>query len=399
MEKISDLIEKFDKKEKKSINLIASENYLSKYARRVYNSEISTKYCFDDDEVFHFPGREILLKIEKICIEIMREKLNAKYVNVKTLSGMNCLTTVIGAVKNNCECFLSLNPNVGGHGSTQVIAQIMGLNCEYISLDNDRKDIDIKEIEEILSRYDQKKTVLYIDHANILFPINIKQLKKLYPKLTIIYDISHIMGLILGQVFENPLNQGADLIVGSTHKTFPGPHKGIIATNNLLLSKKIKFYTSVFVSHEHIADIAALAILLERNRYTFNKYAERIVKNANIFGKTLLNQGLNVIFDKRGVTQTHQVWIVVSDKKEETLDIVNKLAFYGINVNTILIPFTKKWGIRVGVQEISQKWEEDEVMDLALIFSKIYKDKLQSEDNDLLKNLIQKYHFAESIIK
>ena len=207
------------------------------------------------------------------------------------------------------------------------------------------------------------------------------------------------MGLILGQVFENPLNQGADLIVGSTHKTFPGPHKGIIATNNLLLSKKIKFYTSVFVSHEHIADIAALAILLERNRYTFNKYAERIVKNANIFGKTLLNQGLNVIFDKRGVTQTHQVWIVVSDKKEETLDIVNKLAFYGINVNTILIPFTKKWGIRVGVQEISQKWEEDEVMDLALIFSKIYKDKLQSEDNDLLKNLIQKYHFAESIIK
>ena len=181
--------------------------------------------------------------------------------------------------------------------------------------------------------------------------------------------------------------------------TFPGPHKGIIATNNLLLDKKVKYYSEVFVSHEHIADIAALALALENNQETLEIYAHKIVDYSFRFANALHRYGVKVLFPEKGFTKTHQIWIDAGDTKEEVHKIVSRLASYGLIVNSIVIPVIEKWGIRIGVNEIAQKLSPEEVEQLAYYFALVFNGTIKEEQCAELYEFIKLYNEKVSILQ
>jgi len=202
----------------------------------------------------------------------------------------------------------------------------------------------------------------------------------------IIYDAAHVFGLIAGGMFQDPLKEGADIITTSTHKTFPGPQGGMILGNiDEALAKKIQ--TAVFPgfsSNHHLHRIPALAGALSEMRQFGRDYSLQIVKNAKVLAQTLCNSGFNVLGEKRGFTETHQVVVNLGEPGaggeaalalEKANIILNKNIIPGDGTN----PRNPR-GIRIGVQEMTRfGMKEEEMKQIAKFIKEIILDKRDPE--------------------
>src|SRR5690606_34468321 len=159
--------------------------------------------------------------------------------------------------------------------------------------------------------------------------------------------------LIAGRQFQDPLAEGADILSGSTHKSLPGPQKGVILTDRADLMARVE--ATIFpghVSNFHLHHVAALAVTLAEARAFGADYARQMVANARALGQELRRLGLAVQGGDR-VTDSHQVWLDVTelatpDEAVETLHAVNLIA----NVN--LIPSIRAKGLRLGTPEVTR---------------------------------------------
>lgn len=373
--KILNYLKEYESSQKTTINLVASENLLCMDARVPYLSDSISRYTFDEDVDLFFPGREILTKIENECCDLISELLNAKHINIKPISGLNCMMALIGSLTKIDDVIYSVSPVNGGHGATKPLAERLGLTHKFLPYNREAMDIDFDFLESQLQE-NHKIKMVYLDFMNILFPIDVKRLREVLPKRTIIvFDASHLMGLIFGKQFENPLNQGADFLIGSTHKTLPGPHKGIVATNSAIYNKIFNHMQSLYISHHHIGDVASLGISLEKYKNIFPHYAKQVLENSFNLANRLHSSGLNVQFKDKQFTSTHQIWIDVGEKSD-VQEFVKKLSESGIIVNSMDLPnLDNEYGIRIGVQEITMKgFKKREIDTLSDIISDIYHD-------------------------
>lgn len=379
---IRQLINEYQSTVDETINLIASENIFCRDARLPYMSDIIHRYSFDGDSVdFVFPGRDIITKIEERTCNLLKEMLDAKYVNVKPISGLNCMLSLVGTLTNKGDTIYSMPLNGGGHGATQPLAERLALNHKFLPFNENSMQIDFEELERQLSE-DNKVKMVYIDLMNVLFPVDIKRLKEVVPRSTmIVYDASHVMGFILGKQFQNPLKEGADFLIGSTHKTLPGPHKGIIATNKTLLARKFDLLWPLFISHHHTGDVASLGIVVEKYKDTFETYSKETIKNAKTMAKCLYEGGIKVQCEELGFTESHQIWIDVGSD-DCTFEAIKKLAQFKIVANALKLPtLGDRYGIRFGVQEITFKgYKEDDVKKLSHILLDIILDRRGEEE-------------------
>lgn len=151
------------------------------------------------------------------------------------------------------------------------------------------------------------------------------------------------MALIMGKCYQNPLECGVDILVGTTHKTIPGPHKAIFATNSSILYKLFEMRNGSFISSQHPADVFALGILLESMKDNMEEYANNIIRNARELAKCLSKYGLPVMNRERGYTDTHQVWI--GAKGLDIYPFIDELMKYRIMTNGLEIPYLEDYGI------------------------------------------------------
>ena len=158
---------------------------------------------------------------------------------------------VLGLFLRPGNLLYSLAPQNGGHHVTKPLAERFGLRCAYLPYDEECMDIDFAKLSKQLQQ--ERPDMIYLDLMNVLFPLDIVRLKSLLSKRTrLVFDASHIMALIMGKVYENPLKQGVDILVGSTHKTLPGSHKALFATDNPIINKIFLKTNGVFISSHHI---------------------------------------------------------------------------------------------------------------------------------------------------
>lgn len=359
-QKLIDLILENEKQVTGTIRLVASENLPDLCDRIPYMLDMYARYAFagtHDETTGYFPQYN-LREIELWTREAAAACLKAKHINVRPISGMNCMLTVIAALTRKGDLVMSFAPSNGGHGETKGILKILGLESKHLPFDTEKWQLDIESLCQSpdLSRI----RLVYLDLCMVLFPQPISELREVLPKeAKIVYDGSHILGLLSGGLFQDPLAEGADVLVGSTHKTLPGPHKGIIATNNYLLATKIDAISYHFTSHHHIAEVACLGLILARGRHFFEHYGAKVIYNAQSIGKILSNRGIKVEFPKYNYTKTHQIWLDLGD-----LDNVNRVTkqLYQLNIilNCINIPSLGRQGIRIGTQEITHLGIKDE---------------------------------------
>ncbi len=229
---------------------------------------------------------------------------------------------------------------------------------------------------------------------NYTHPFDLRKLRELIgDDVLIIYDASHTIGLMLGGEFQSPLTEGADIICANTHKTLPGPHKGLIAYKRKELGEKVndilagKFYSSVQTNN-----LIALAITLLEMKFFGKEYAQQIISNSLIISRAFESMGYTVRKNHEGeFTRNHQVHIFLDDKGDR------KKLYQNLIDNNISTNFNsmsdKKIFMRLGTQEITRRgMSEKEMIDIAEIVDNASK-------GDDVKNLVEKLNKQFQTIK
>ncbi len=399
---LENLLEMWNKHENKinnSFSLIASENILSPLASLACAGDFNNRYFFDDPTLWGenaFRGGKVIEAIQsQILIPLLKEFTASNYVNVKPLSGLNCMNIVFASYCKSNDVIFCLPEELGGHSSTAKVAKTYNLKVEHIPYIN-QYEIDLDQFSLMLQR--KSPALIYIDQCCVLFPINISEIfdcKKMNaPNAHLHVDTSHLNGLVFARLLSNPLRENADSFGGSTHKTFPGPVKAFFATENEMLFNNFNHYANHLISHSHTASMVALAVsLLEFKLLGGQDYIKQTLINAKTFAKTLAENNINVQGAERGFTSTHQVWIDTLPFNE-----ANEVSHLLYNAGLIVSCFPKLPGInhsaiRVGLNQPTRYGlKEPECKMLATAISDIIINKRSNYAKKIVHDLRENFN-------
>lgn len=340
------------------INLAAFENVISPAARALLSSEYYSRYQIGEPGIERL-GRSATIKgltlgnypqinlFEQRGIAALRKIFQSQYVETRVLSGVHATIVSILCLSKPGDNIVSFSPDDGGHFATKGIAESSGRKSSYVSFSSETHNIDLKKSEKVL----QSADLVFLDQGMPLKGVNLKGLRGSVPKdCLIVYDASHTLGLIGGAEFQHPLVEGADILQGNTHKTFPGPPRAVICTNNEAIHEKISDgLTNTFVSHSNTASILALYQTAIEIQDQIKIYANSVKSNARLLSSALFEQGLDVFRPCGKETETHIVLVNVKNNHK----VVEDLMFAGIFSNA-----RNAWGrefIRFGTQEYTRR--------------------------------------------
>lgn len=356
------LVQAHDRLKAESVSLVPTENLLSPLARSVLASDLVNRYYLLDNTVWEYPQTDLIGEITDIAVSALRRLYNVEHANVRPLSGLNCMTTVLATLTSPGDCIYSLAPSAGGHGATSIVARRLGLRSLHLPFDTDTLGFDLGECERVF--YTDRPVLIYIDHSNMLAPLDLDELLGITPPRTFVYyDCSHIMGLMADPDYFDPRRYGLTLFGGSMHKTFPGPQKAALFTDDGELAARLQAFTDSFVSSHHVNSVAALGVAaLEMCMYGV-EYSRQVRRNARVLGESMLTDGLAVQTLDGVTTRSHQVWVDAPPMYENPSVAVKLLKDARIVVNCARIPsLGGRKGLRFGSTEVTRLgMREDEM--------------------------------------
>ena len=222
------------------IELIASENYVSKAVMEAQGSVLTNKYAEGYPNHRYYHGCEFVDKVETLAIERAKELFNAKYVNVQPHSGSQANTAVYVALLQPNDTILGMSLDAGGHLTHGSKVSISGkwLNSVQYGVRQDTGLIDYDEVECLA--LDTKPKLIIAGGSAYPRQINFARFREIADRIGayLMVDMAHFAGLVAGKAHPNPLEY-ADVVTTTTHKTLRGPRGGMILTNNEELAKKI----------------------------------------------------------------------------------------------------------------------------------------------------------------
>ncbi len=342
----------FDRQQNQ-IELIASENIVSKAVLEAQGSILTNKYAEGYPAKRYYRGCEFVDVVENLAIERAKKLFNARFVNVQPHSGSQANTGVYVALLKPCDTIMGMSLDAGGHLTHGSKVSFSGkwLNSVQYGVCRDTGLIDYDEVERLA--LENKPKLIVAGGSAYPRQIDFKRFRKIADKIGayLMVDMAHFAGLVAGGVHPNPLEY-ADVVTTTTHKTLRGPRGGMILTNNEEIAKKIN--SAIFPGTqggplEHV--IAAKAVCFAEDLTPqFKKYAAQVVSNAKAMGERLKKRGLDLV---SGGTDTHLL-LVDLRPKGLTGDVVSEameLAHMTCNKNAI--PFDPQppkvtSGVRVG---------------------------------------------------
>ncbi len=384
-----------------TINLIASENVMSPLAESVYLSDFMHRYAEGDPFKRFYRGTSYIDKIEVLATDLLKGLFGAAFADVRVLSGTMANLSIYFGLASPGDTMLANGTSDGGHISHTEIgaAGCRGLRVYNYPFNTKECEIDMHGLKTLAEKH--KPKIILLGNSLYLFPANVKYAKEVADKVgaTLVYDAAHVLGLIAGKQFQDPLKEGADFITTSTHKTFPGPQGGLILSNNEEKFKQVKraLFPGLVCNH-HLHRLPALAIAsLEMKKYG-EEYAKQTIKNAQALGKACYEAGMDVLAADRGFTKSHQIAIDTSAKMNgaEAAIACEKA---GIILNKNLLPgepgknVFKPKGIRIGVQEMTRYGMIEGDMELiaSLLHRVIVKKENEKHVADDAKELRSKF--------
>lgn len=408
MENFADLVVKLiectckheNYRETECINMIASEGIKSPAVIQMQNisSDLEGRYAEGENDIKghvkkrYYQGQKFMSEIEDYATDLMKDLFKCSWADVRIVSGTHAnLATFKGLHLTTKNRKMVVTPlSCGAHIShdyTGLAGNVLGLeNINHVYNVNEL-NIDPEKSAQVIRA--AKPGIVTFGGSLFLFPHPIKELREVCEEVGayVAYDASHVLGLIAGGEFQSPLDEGADIITSSTHKTFPGPQGGVILGNsdNQKMQKAIKkIQFAVFplsASSTHLGRLPALGIAaLEMKLFGF-KLAKQIVKNSQTAGQYLYENGVNVLCEKKGFTKSHQIAVDVRNfgggKK-----IAQDLEDANIILNKNLLPYDDQSskedpsGLRIGFQEVTRRgFEENDIKYLCNLMLDIIKGK------------------------
>ena len=401
---IQDLYTKIKAEEKRNeefLHLTANEPLMSDTARAFMGSRINDRYYMgagDDNMVdfgaftaIGFPGIAELVTAAETAA---KEMLTAKYVNLNCLSGVHAMMCAILSTTEPGDVVMSVHHDHGGHFATKGIIERVGRGHVFASYDFEKLAFDVDALKKTFQESGAK--AFYMDVSYYINPHNLQEVRAaLGDEAIIIYDASHTMGLIMGQTFQAPLKEGANVICANTHKTLPGPQKGMIAFRDESLGKKANsIINASLFSSPHTSSLIALATTILEMKEFGQAYARQIIANSNALAQNLTDLGYQVRKANTGrFSENHQAHLLT-----ETIGGYQKLYrklfanHIGVNFDN---PLNKGMFVRLGTQEITRRgMKEREMKTIAGFIDRSFKGEVfPIEVTDFVK-LYQKAEFS-----
>ena len=335
------------------IELIASENYVSKAVLEAQGSILTNKYAEGYPNKRYYHGCEFVDKVETLAIERAKQLFNAKFVNVQPHSGSQANTAVYVALLKPNDTILGMSLDAGGHLTHGSKVSISGkwLNSVQYGVRQDTGLIDYDEVECLA--LDTKPKLIIAGGSAYPRQINFARFREIADRVGayLMVDMAHFAGLVAGGAHPNPLEY-ADVVTTTTHKTLRGPRGGMILTNHEEIAKKVN--SAIFPGTQggplmHV--ISGKAVCFKQNlEPDFKNYASQVVRNAKVLGDTLKSRGLNLV---SGGTDTHLLLVDLRPKGLTGDVVAEALEKAHITCNKNAIPFDPMppkvtSGIRVG---------------------------------------------------
>jgi len=392
--KTFDLLQKHHIWFKESIPLIASENVPSPAVRETLITDFGNRYAEGWPGERVYAGCLYIDQVELVCIDLMQQLFKAEFVDVRPVSGVVSNLVMYTAFTEPGDVMMALSIPSGGHitmGKKELggtAGAVHGLVVEYLPLDYKEMNIDADKAKERIAKLtkDGKPPKLVMFGGSVFpFPHPVKELASVIHDsgATIGYDAAHVAGLIAGEVFQDPLRDGADAVSMSTHKTFFGPqHGGVLSWNKH--ADKIKRATFPgMVSNHHLHALAGVTIACAEMLEFGRDYVHQIVKNSKALGQALYERGLNVLAEHKGFTESHVIIIDIT-KYGDGGSIEEQLEKANVIINRNLLPwdikegrhFMHPGGIRMGTSEVTRLgMKENEMKEIAEFVKRVIIDK------------------------
>lgn len=357
--------------------MIASENIVSPRVAEMLVTDLHGRYAEGLPGKRYYQGCGEFDTIETLGMELARAVFRCRFANIQSTSGTNSNLAALKALTKPGDPITAVSTADGGHISHAPMGAVgvRGLELHTYPWDVDRMEPDIDGAAKLVRTV--KPRLVLFGQSMFLFPTPMGDIVAAAKEVgaTVLYDGAHVLGLIGGGLFQDPLREGADVLTGSSHKTFPGPQGGFVFSDAADEKFQRKLHSGVFpgvVSSYHLHHVAGKVVALAEFQEYGVAYARDTIANAQALGAALAERGFDVLAESRGFTKSHQV--VTRHGASDSgagAKAAAALEAAGIITNMNMLPGDTKpltpSGLRLGSQELTRvgmgKQEMAEVAD------------------------------------
>ena len=382
---IENLIQKQNRWRDQCINLIASENVMSQRARSQAGSDFAHRYAEGHPGERYYRGTSYIDEIENQLKTNLKILFECDHSEVRPISGTNANEAVFSRFIRPGDVVMVNSTPAGGHISHHKEGSLGKFTRNIIDLPTTKDGYHLDVEKTIYLIKNVKPKIIVLGKSLYLFPEPVSELSDVCREnnVRIIYDGAHVLGLIAGKRFQNPLKEGAFLMTASTHKTFFGSQRGLILSN---MEEEYwrKIDRGAFPgssSNHHLDTLAQMGICTYEVMEFGEQYSDDTIKNAKALASAMDRLGFDVQAKEFGYTESHQVAVNVKElnggeKASRTLEI-NDIV---INMNMLphepLSAHDRPEGIRIGVQEMTRfGMGEDEMARIAELIKECLIDR------------------------
>jgi glycine hydroxymethyltransferase len=370
----------------RSLCLIASENIMSPLALEMYLADFGHRYAEGLPGQRYYQGNIYVDEVEVRITEMLKRIFRCRFADPRPISGTVANLAVLFALTKPGDIITTVALSDGAHISTARFGAVgvRSVNAITYPWDEENMNIDVDEADKLIRRV--RPRVALFGQSVFLFPTPLKELRDAFEETGcyVWYDGAHVLGLIAGGKFQDPLREGAEIISSSTHKTLPGPQHGVILANPRDESMEKKLLRGVFpgvVSNHHLHAMAALGIALAEFEAFGKEYSDQVVRNAKALAQALHERGMRVLGEHLGFTESHTIAVDVS-REGGGAQVALDLERANIITNKNLLPKDTSpvhpSGIRLGSQELTRLgMRESEMEEVANL---IYRVAVKKED-------------------
>ncbi len=375
-----------------TINLIASENTPSEAVRRVQISDFMGRYAEghpnEGDKVNrYYQGTRYIDEIERMATAEIIELFRVRQADVRPISGNNANTAIAMGWLRGGDTIVANSTDAGGHishgpvgvfgrriqsrGQSLKLGGPNSIHLHYLPLTEDHYHIDAQKTIELIDHVSPQLVVM--GKSLFLFPEPVEEVAAFCKTkdIPLLYDGAHVLGLIAGGEFQQPLREGATWMTASVHKTFPGPQRGVIL-GNLDAEGEKKYWPAadrgVFPgtsSNHHLSTLPGLVVAIREMKQFGAAYASQIVRNAQALGRSLDELGTPVEARAFGYTRSHMIAVNVS-QWGGGVEVAKRLEANDIIVNYNMVPGDadprNPSGLRIGVPEMTRFGMDERAM-------------------------------------
>ena len=389
--KIINALNKELERQNNNIELIASENYVSKEVMKLQGSVFTNKYAEGYPGKRYYGGCENVDIVEDLAIEYLKELFGCKYANVQPHSGSSANMAVYRALLNHGDKVMGMNLSNGGHLTHGHSLSFSGQDYEIVSYDVDPETevIDYDKLRELAIK--EKPKMIIAGASAYSRIIDFEKFRSICDEIGayLMVDMAHIAGLVAAGLHPNPVTY-ADVVTSTTHKTLRGPRGGIILCNDEEIAKKINKTVFPGIQGGPLMHVIAAKTqcFYEALQPQFKEYQKRVINNIKALSESLKEEGFRIV---SGGTDNHLILVDVKSSTgltgKEAEAILDRIHIT-VNKNTIPNDTEKPFitsGIRIGSPAMTTRgFNEDDFRLVGKIISKALKN---SNDDNVLEEL------------